>query len=213
MKTAEEERREILVFAKYPEAGKCKTRLAKGLGEENALIIYKALLHHTLQVVQSTPFRKILFVDPPERIADAFIWAPGMDLYLPQVDGDLGVRLLDAVTCRIAEGAKGLILLGCDCPQISKEAVNSAFTALENADVVLGPTDDGGYYLLGLKARHASLFQGIPWSTEHVLDETLKILKFQSLSYIAADTFSDVDTPDDFRRAQHLEPLKHLGIR
>jgi len=204
---------EILIFAKYPEAGKCKTRLAKGLGDENALRIYKALLHHTLTVVASTPYRKILFVDPPEHVSDAPAWAPGMDSYLPQSDGDLGKRLLDAITSRFDQGATALLLLGCDCPQISKESVTSSFIALENADVVLGPTFDGGYYLLGLKARHASLFQDIPWSTEQVLTKTLNILKIQSLSYISLDSFSDVDTLDDYRRVQHLEPLKNLGIR
>jgi rSAM/selenodomain-associated transferase 1 len=204
---------EVLVFAKYPEPGRCKTRLAKSLGEEDALRIYAALLSHTLSVVSATAFRKILFVDPPERAAEAHTWAPGMDLYLPQSDGDLGARLWDAVDRRLAAGAKRIILLGCDCPQISKDTVTSSFAALDFHDVVLGPTVDGGYYLLALKAGHASLFQDIPWSTELVLERTLNILKIQSLSYLSLDTFSDVDTLDDYRRARHLEPLKYLGIR
>jgi uncharacterized protein len=204
---------EILVFAKYPRAGQCKTRLAAGVGETDALRIYRALLRHTLAVVRDTPFRKVLMVDPPERVAAAADWAPGMDAYLPQSAGDLGARMEHAVDSGFARGAKKILLLGCDCPQISKDSVVSSFHALNSCDVVLGPTDDGGYYLLGLKEGNPSLFRGIPWSTEKVFEKTLNILKFQTLSYFVQNAFSDVDTLEDFDRVKHLEPLKNLGIR
>jgi rSAM/selenodomain-associated transferase 1 len=205
--------REILVFAKYPETGRCKTRLAASVGAETALKIYRALLEHTLQVVRSLPCTRILFVDPPERVAEASSWASGMDLYLPQAPGDLGGRLSEAMETRLSEGARKIIFLGSDCPQISKDSVLSSFTALDEYDVVLGPTEDGGYYLLGLKSSHPFLFQDIPWSSERVLEKTLNILKRESLSYILLETFSDVDTLQDFHRVSHLEPLKNLGIR
>ena len=118
-----------------------------------------------------------------------------------------------AVEMAFIHGAKKVILLGCDCPQISKDSVIFAFTALNRCDVVLGPTDDGGYYLLGLKEGHPFLFRNIPWSTGEVFEKTLNILKFQTLSYISLDALSDVDTLEDFNRVRHLEPLKHLGIR
>lgn len=203
---------EILVFAKYPEEGRCKTRLAAGIGNARALAVYRALLDYTLTVVQECPGRRILFVDPPERAGDAQDWAPGMDLYLPQSQGDLGIRLANAVNSRMDAGATRLILLGCDCPQISKESVISSLEALDSFDTILGPTEDGGYYLLGLKGRHPFLFQDIPWSTEKVLEKTLNILKIHSLSYLLRNTLLDVDTPDDYNRARHLEPLKRLGI-
>lgn len=202
----------IIVFARYPQAGRCKTRLAAGLGETKALEVYRALLEHTLSVVRTCPGRKVLRVDPPERVADAMDWAPGMDLYLPQSQGDLGDRLANAVESGISSGAAWILLMGCDCPQISKESVISSIEALASFDTVLGPTEDGGYYLLGLKGRHPFLFQGIPWSTEKVLEKTLNILKFHSLSYFLRDTFMDVDTLDDYHRVRHLEPLKRLGI-
>jgi rSAM/selenodomain-associated transferase 1 len=204
---------ELLVFARYPERGRCKTRLAKGVGEEKALLIYNALLRHTLAVARAVPNRSILMIDPPEHAADAADWAPGMDAYLPQSSGDLGHRMGSAVDSAFARGAKKIILLGCDCPQISKDSVISTFDALNRYDVVLGPTDDGGYYLLGLKEGNPSLFRDIPWSTEKVFEKTLNILKFQTLSYLLLDAFSDVDTLEDFNRVAHLEPLKHLGIR
>ncbi|MDB5047691.1 MAG: hypothetical protein JWO30_762 [Fibrobacteres bacterium] len=204
---------EVLIFAKYPESGRCKTRLAKGVGDENALRIYRALLDHTLDTVRATPYRKVLMVDPPERAADASEWAPGMDAYLPQSSGDLGQRMESAVEAAFTRGAKKIILLGSDCPQISKDSVISTFDALNRYDVVLGPTDDGGYYLLGLKEVNASLFRNIPWSSEKVFEKTLNILKFQTLSYLLQNAFSDVDTLEDFNRVKHLEPLKHLGIR
>ncbi|HKP95953.1 MAG TPA: TIGR04282 family arsenosugar biosynthesis glycosyltransferase [Fibrobacteria bacterium] len=201
------------MFAKYPETGRCKTRLAKGVGEENALRIYIALLDHTLAVVRAAPCRKVLLADPPERASDAAEWAPGMDEYLPQSAGDLGDRMESAVDAAFRRGARKVILLGSDCPQISKDSVISTFAALDRVDVVLGPTDDGGYYLLGLKEGNASLFRDIPWSTEKVFEKTLNILKFQTLSYLLQNAFSDVDTPEDFNRVRHLEPLKNLGIR
>ncbi len=152
-------------------------------------------------------------VDPPEHLADAGDWAPGMDEYIGQTMGDLGERMFRAVEAGFSRGAKKIVLLGCDCPQISKDSLISSFTALDRCDVVLGPTDDGGYYLLGLKKSHASLFRDIPWSTGKEFEKTLNILKFQTLSYISLNAFSDVDTQDDFNRVRHLEPLKHLGIR
>jgi rSAM/selenodomain-associated transferase 1 len=204
---------EILIFAKRPEAGRCKTRLAKHIGDADALLIYQALLAFTLKTVAETPYRKVLMVDPPEAVAAAEDWAPGMDLYLPQCAGDLGSRMSAAVSQAFSRGAKKALLLGCDCPQISKESVISTFAGLDRYDVILGPTVDGGYYLLGLKEDHSSLFQDIPWSTGQVFEKTLNILKFQTLSYISLDTFSDVDTLEDFRQVRHLRPLKHLGIR
>lgn len=204
---------EVLVFAKYPEAGRCKTRLAKAVGDEQALRIYRALLDHTLAVVRDTPFTKVLVADPPVHVADGADWAPGMDAYRGQAAGDLGARLVQAFTESFAGCARKVIVIGCDCPQLSKDSLVSAFTALEDVDTVLGPTVDGGYYLLGLKESRPSLFQGIPWSTGQVFEKTLNILKFQSLSYISLDTFSDVDTLEDYERVRHLESLKHLGTR
>ena len=204
---------EVLIFAKYPEAGRCKTRLAKSVGDDQALRIYRALLDHTLAVVRETAFRKVLLADPPERAADGADWAPGMDDYRGQADGDLGARLTQAFAESFAGGARKVIVIGCDCPQLSKDSLVSSFTALEHADTVLGPTVDGGYYLLGLKESCPSLFKSIPWSTGQVFEKTLNILKFQSLSYISLDTFSDVDTLEDYERVRHLESLKHLGTR
>ena len=204
---------QILVFARFPEIGRCKTRLAKGLGKENALLIYRALLDHTLAVVKSSPGLGVLFADPDEHVADAPEWAAGMDAYHPQGPGNLGEKLARAVRKSFAEGARRVILIGCDCPQISKDSVVSSFQALEQHDVVLGPTNDGGYYLIGMKESLAFLFQGIPWSSEKVLEKTLNALNFHSLSYILLDIFSDVDTQADFDRVRHLEPLKNLGIK
>lgn len=201
------------MFAKYPEPGRCKTRLAAGVGEAAALRIYRALLDHTLAVVRATPYRKVLMADPPEHCRDGSEWAPGMDAYRPQASGDLGARLTEAFAESFAGGARKVIVIGCDCPQLSKDTVVSSFSALEHADTVLGPTVDGGYYLLGLKESRPSLFRDIPWSTEKVFEKTLNILKFQTLSYISLDAFSDVDTLEDYERVRHLDSLKHLGTR
>lgn len=204
---------QILVFAKFPEIGRCKTRLAKGLGERNTLRIYRALLDHTLAVVQSAPGLGVLCVDPDEHVTDGPQWAAGMDEYRAQGPGKLGEKLERAVRESFGKGARRVILMGCDCPQISKDSVVSSFQALEQHDVVLGPTTDGGYYLIGLKEDLPFLFREIPWSSGKVLTKTLNALNFHSLSYILLDKFSDVDTQADFDRVRHLEPLKNLGIK
>jgi rSAM/selenodomain-associated transferase 1 len=182
------------------------------MGDANALAVYKALLGHTLKAARPLPARKILYVDPPERVQDAPEWAPGMDLYLGQSQGDLGDRLSRAMQDRFASGAGKLLLIGCDCPQISKDSLNGALRDLDSRDVVLGPTEDGGYYLLGLKRPLPILFRDVPWSTDKVLEITLNILKKHSLSYLLRDTFFDVDTLEDFQRVRRLEPLGNLGI-
>ena len=112
-----------------------------------------------------------------------------------------------------AENAKKILQLGCDCPQISKDSAVSSYEGPNSCDVVLGPMDDGGYYLLGLKEGNTSLFRNIPWSTGKVFEKTLNIRKFQTLSYLLQNAFSDVDTLEDFNRVKRLEPLKNLGIR
>jgi glycosyltransferase A (GT-A) superfamily protein (DUF2064 family) len=102
--------------------------------------------------------------------------------------------------------------IGSDGPQISKESIVSSFTALDDRDAVLGPTGEGGYYLLGFKEGRPARIQNDPWRKGQVLEQTLNILKIHSLSYISLNAFSDVDTLKDYERVRHLEPLKHLGI-
>lgn len=132
-----------------------------------------------------------------DRSRDVFPSSPG----IPEPDvAKRGWRLRKAIR------------IGSPCPQISKESIVSSFAALKECDGILGPTRDGGYYLLGLKESRPALFQNIPWRTGQVPEKTLNILKIQSLSYISLVAFSDVDTLEDHERVRHLEPLKHLGI-
>jgi 2-phospho-L-lactate guanylyltransferase (CobY/MobA/RfbA family) len=161
----------------------------------------QALPHQALSVfipkaVAETPYRNVLRRAPPEGVVDSEDYARGMDLYLSRSAGDLDARMNAVLSEAPTSVPKKALTLSCNCPQISKESVISSFAGLDRYDVILGPTVDGGYYLLGLKGGHP-----------------LNILKFQTLSYISLNAFSDVDTLEDFMRVRHLEPLKHLGIR
>lgn len=104
-----------------------------------------------------------------------------------------------AVSRRVHEGAKRVVVIGTDCPSISRDLVSRAFAALEIADVVIGPAEDGGYYLVGTSAAHPALFDDIPWSSQHTLAVTLERLAGARLRVERLEILRDVDTLDDWR--------------
>ncbi len=200
------------MFTKFPELGKCKTRLAKTLGVDKALQIYRALLGYTLSTIKQTPFYKVAVITPDDSMATSGQWAANLDDYWPQGEGDLGQRIFRAIELAFQSGARSVIILGADCPQITPITIKKAFTELEKVDLVLGPSHDGGYYLLGCKKAFPFLFQGIPWSTEDVLKITRNILNLHDLSYILLEKLFDIDTEEDLNQIRNFTSLNNLGI-
>jgi len=188
----------LVVFVKHPAPGAVKTRLAAAIGPEAAARLYRALAEHVLEA--TTPlageYERLVFFDPPEALAEIRAWLPGVRL-LAQSSGDLGARMSDAFARAFARGAERVALVGTDAPGVSRESVKEALDALGAADVVIGPAEDGGYYLIGLRAPRPGLFAGIAWSTPSVREETLARAAAAGLSVRELLPLRDVDTLED----------------
>ncbi|MCC3156848.1 TIGR04282 family arsenosugar biosynthesis glycosyltransferase [Hymenobacter sp. 15J16-1T3B] len=191
----------LLIFARYPELGKVKTRLAAGLGEEAALSIYRQLLAHTRAAVAPLPAARTLWLAAAPPPAAGPLW-PGTAQQLQPVGADLGQRMAHAFAAAFAQGARRVVVIGTDCPGLRTELLATAFEQLRHHDVVLGPAADGGYYLLGLGQPQPALFEGIRWSTDSVLRDTLAIAERQRLTVARLPTLQDVDTAEDWQRWQ-----------
>ncbi|MBI2083319.1 MAG: TIGR04282 family arsenosugar biosynthesis glycosyltransferase [Deltaproteobacteria bacterium] len=184
----------LLIFAKYPEPGRVKTRLAKTIGPEKAAILYKEMVETVMQ--KSLPvdgeYRRTLCFDPPQMENDFREWFPLLEMR-PQCRGDLGQRMSAVFQESLENGSTKTVLIGTDCVEIDRSLLCDAFDRLEKSDLVLGPAKDGGYYLIGMKKPHPFLFEGIPWSTEKVLGLTLEKAKESDLKVELLKTLSDLD--------------------
>ena len=185
----------IIIFVRNPELGKVKTRLASTVGDEQALKIYIELLRHTRDVVSESPHEKFLFYTNEITIGD--LWPEETFHKSIQSGGDLGDRIRAAFQYAF-ESCDSCIIVGSDCPRLSTEHIDRAFEALETDDAVIGPTYDGGYYLIGMNKYHDTLFQNIPWSTEDVYDITIAKMTKKGLSYQSLEILSDVDYEEDW---------------
>lgn len=199
----------LLLFLKYPEMGKVKTRLARTLGPQEALRIYRQLLCRTLGLARDFQFSHplvhlILYVDPPEKVADMQRNFPGPWTIRGQDHGDLGKRMASAFRETFAMGCQQVVLVGVDLADLKLGDLKKGFEALCRCPVVLGPARDGGYYLIGLRHPMDSLFQGIPWSTPRVWEVTLHRLESRGVVPGVLDVRRDVDEGADlaFLKAQ-----------
>lgn len=187
-------------MTRYPTPGRCKTRLIPALGPEGAARLSAALSRWTLlQVAQFIGLRPAS-VEVHFEGADAGQMAElfgGPWDFIPQTDGDLGARLLRALGRAFDRGFHQIVVIGTDCPMLDAPHLSSAFEALESASVVIGPSTDGGYYLIGLAGPASELFRGIPWGSETVLEQTLSIAEVSGLRVTLLDPLTDIDTARD----------------
>lgn len=195
----------LLIFAKNPRLGHVKTRLARDLGEEQALHIYRHLLRLTRRAAEKVPFRKFLFYS--DFVEENDDWNPETFDKRAQDGATLGERLRDAFQRVFAEESiRRAVVVGTDCPDLSPDLITKAFLALETHDFVLGPARDGGYYLLGMKALEEKIFQNKRWSTATVLSDTLADLRGLGKSFYLLPMLADVDTVRDLP-AQMLDQI------
>jgi rSAM/selenodomain-associated transferase 1 len=191
----------VLVFAKAPLPGFAKTRLAPLLGQVGAAALQSKLIEHALQTARGAGTYDVeLHGDPAE---DDFLRScaqrHGVRL-VSQSGGDLGARMHAALGQALATCAQ-VLLIGSDCPALTREHLGLAATALRTgADAVFVPAEDGGYALIGLTRCDARLFAGIAWSTSEVMDETRARLRKLGWRWRELDTLWDVDTPGDYER-------------
>lgn len=185
----------IILFTKNPELGKVKTRLAKTIGDERALEIYKKLLTHTQSIVDPIDADKFVFYS--DTINDNDQWNNADYHKKLQFNGDLGQRMSAAFQEVFSLGYESVCIIGSDCYELTSATITEAFSILANNDVVIGPTFDGGYYLLGMKLLHKPLFQNKNWSTETVFSDTANDFKTLSLSSYSLIKLSDIDEEKD----------------
>ena len=147
----------ILIFTRNPELGKVKTRLAASIGQENALQVYIELLQHTRKVVLETDYdKRVLYSDV---ISTKDIWNNHLFQKKEQFGKDLGVRMFNAFREGFEDGYQKIVIIGSDLITLEANDLKKAFTALDTNDVVIGPAEDGGYYLLGLKSIPENIFK------------------------------------------------------
>lgn len=188
-----------MIFVKYPEPGRVKTRLAQDLGKQRAAEIYKGIAENViLRLSKSSNYKTIIFFDPPEMEKEVRNWLGGDgNQFFPQRGNSLGIKMLNALKQVFINGASRVVIIGTDCIEIAEDIVSQAFKALNVVDVVIGPAEDGGYYLLGLKRLIPEIFYDIEWSTELVLHQTIKRLNANQLNFKLLKTLKDVDHSGD----------------
>ena len=190
-----ETRPTIALFAKFPRAGEVKTRLIPGVGAEAAAGIHRALVERTIATVRRSGLPLALYISGASQ-ADFARWL-GDDIALrEQGEGDLGARL-----ARVAAPA---ILLGADIPDLTAEHLRDAARALEDVPVVIGPAQDGGYYLLGFNQKVPFLFDDMAWGTDAVRAETQRRLEERGIAWCELDPLADCDRPEDLARWPEL---------
>jgi rSAM/selenodomain-associated transferase 1 len=182
----------LIVFVKNIILGKVKTRLAKTIGDVGAFNIYYELFSITERASQKVNVdRHIYFSD----VIIPSKWEG--DKKFVQEGENLGIRMRNAFQNGFDEGYDNVILIGSDLPNISKEIIDTGFDALENNDLVFGPAEDGGYYLIGMSKMNTSVFENKPWSKSDLLTVTLEQLKEQQQSTGFIETLNDIDTFED----------------
>jgi rSAM/selenodomain-associated transferase 1 len=196
-------------MSKSPELGRVKTRMQPYLTQEQSLQLHIELTQHVLPIwndIKSLSVElwiggdiekfKRNVTSPLERSSTVKNDFSNVSIH-SQPEGDLGWRMSYAVKSALLRGASGVFLVGTDCPFIDEIYLLQAIEKLDNNDVVLGPANDGGYVLMGLKKYYSELFENIPWGTSSVLVDTKRVIKKKGLVWDSLCALSDIDLPSD----------------
>lgn len=197
--------KKLIVFVKNPELGKAKTRLAVTIGNEEALKVYKQLLLYTNLAVKELTVNKEVqyssFIDKED------IWENDLFAKVIQKGENLGSKMSNAFARGFSLNSNShIILIGSDCAELEKEIILEAYQELITHDVVLGPAEDGGYYLIGMSKFIPELFEGIEWSTNEVLNQTIEKITTSNLNYAKLRALNDVDDVGDYEQIKHKLP-------
>lgn len=198
----------LILFTRYPEPNRTKTRLIPKLGADGAANLHREMTEHTLsQVLPLNVSIEVRFAGGSLELMQA--WLGSGLIYQPQGEGDLGGRMArafhDSFDGSLKNGACKTIIIGSDCPGVDAQILTTAFAHLNNVDLVLGPALDGGYYLIGLRRLIPELFQNINWGTSEVLQQTINVAHTLGLSYQCLAPLADVDRPEDLEVWNNLQ--------
>jgi len=183
----------LIIFTRNPELGKVKTRLSKSVGDIVALDIYQFLLDKTKEVTQNISADKVVYYS--EKIAENDLWNSSLYKKEVQFGDDLGVKMEYAFQTAFENNYEKVLLIGSDLYDLEPSHINEAFEKLKNKDVVIGPTLDGGYYLVGLKKNYPEIFKNKRWGTSSVRKDTLKNLEKVDVHLLPI--LNDVDVVED----------------
>jgi len=192
----------LVCLARAPQFGRVKTRLAREIGELRALDVYHALLHANGRLLNACATELTV------EVTVSGVWEEHefrkyygeSILRTEQPKGDLGEKMHTLISDGLSEGYRGVILIGSDCPLLEQRHIHTAASVLRHNDIVIGPSDDGGYYLLGMRAEHPALFADMEWGRDNVLSKTLERLQQLKLSHHLLSPLYDIDTLADWKR-------------
>lgn len=196
----------LLIFVKSLIYGRVKTRLAATVGNDSAIKIYQQLLVHSHAVFKNICADKIVFYS---EFIEEDVWKNHEFEKEIQRGNDLGERMKNAFITAFEKRYEKVIIVGTDCPRIDEDILEIAFTKFDDHDIIIGPSTDGGYYLLGMKKAEPFLFENIKWSTGSVLKETISRCIKKNWSYFVLPELTDIDEEKDlvhFRETFNFKP-------
>ncbi|MGF1601896.1 MAG: TIGR04282 family arsenosugar biosynthesis glycosyltransferase [Thermosynechococcaceae cyanobacterium] len=204
----------IILFVKDPQPGQVKTRLGRSIGNEQAAELYTCFAQDVLTTIQKLPATPLIFFAPPDAQPQIEQWLRGQQYY-PQQGNALGGRMSHAFSQCFTQGYKRALIVGSDSPDLPLGYLEEALQQLAAEQVVIGPSEDGGYYALGFTFANycPDVFDGIAWSTEEVRSQTLNILAAHQRSVHLLPTWYDVDTLNELQRFyQHNQRKTSLSM-
>ena len=191
----------LLLFVKYPEKGKVKLRLTTDIDEDIVVDLYRCFVHDTLETIKKTQTKWYLCFYPADSLEKFQKWLGTTMFFFPQEGKNLGERMKNCFTQAFTNGYQQVILIGSDSPDLPADILLKALDELQTNDVVLGPSSDGGYYLIGFqnKSFDPSVFNDIHWGTASVFSETMQKIRKMKYHHSILPIWSDVDTLADLK--------------
>ncbi len=190
----------LIIFVRKPELGKVKTRLAATIGDKIALLVYNDLLSHTCMITKNLPLDKYAFYN--QQAIGEDLWSKNGFHRKEQEGIGLGEKMENAFENLRNEGYEKIIIIGSDCFELEESLIREAFDQLDKNDLVIGPANDGGYYLIGMKKIYSFLFRNKKWSTDSVCSDTLQDIQEHNLSCYQLPVLTDVDTEEDYNKTR-----------
>jgi rSAM/selenodomain-associated transferase 1 len=192
----------LIIFQKSFITGKVKTRLAKTLGNEKALAVYKKLVEITYDQIPTDLFEVLIWFTPAiEKLSHPL--HENASFYIQKGD-DLGTRMVNSFESALRSGFEKVLIIGTDCPFITADIYRKAIEMLDDNDYVIGPANDGGYYLLGAKKSPEKIMRNIEWGTDTVMRTTLQSIEREGRSYSLLEELTDIDNAEDFKEFEAI---------
>jgi uncharacterized protein len=202
----------IILFARDPILGKVKTRLSPLLDEETILQLYTCFLHDSIDKIRQLKNADLFIGVAPSNQSGFFTGTPGTDTRLFVQEGkELGDKMRRAIQDRFEEGYERAVIIGSDSPSLPVAYIEQAFSS--DKDMVLGPSTDGGYYLIGMRGKLAEVFDGVAWGTGMVLQETFEHIAKNDIELELLPVWYDIDSPEDLKFFKtHLHLIEQAGL-